>query len=350
MKIDNLIIGDGALACVLADKLKDTHTVIMGPGPVTDRVPLAQTGLSQGVLHRGYRYLLQEDGKMAFALRGAGETWLTLSCATGLWGRAAVRGQCARQMRVIGRRAPAELSQLFGALPTGSVANTGLPLQPGIRVLAVPEAVLDAGHWLAWYRWHHRERITYGALQAVVQRDGRPVSLVVDGREVVPRTIFLAAGASNEPLARRLLEDPPQGEALRQRRPGTQYVLTGDVLPRFYGYVLDREGKLALVVTSRSYPLGPTDWVLGGPLTEPDGNAPEGAWPRILRVLAESFDLPFQRTRRSMQYFVRVEGFCGGARPLDPITQRFHNVVLGWPTKLVWAPRCADEMIKKAEE
>lgn len=345
MKIDNLIIGNGGLGYVLMDKLQHQHTLMVMPGMGSyfDAVP-SQTQMAQGVLHTGVRYMLEGSADMNAGLDGAATEWRDLSCAISQ--QNSYHGQQSAAMQVLTPEPHAELAARVG----GHLIFAATPLacvRRGTTQACVSEIVLDTESWLGWYYWHYRKRFIAGGPEHVEQRQGYPVHLVYRGVTVTPRRIFIACGVGNASMAQALVHDWGP-TPLQQERPGVQFYLESLDLPPFDGYIMGTDRKLALVVTHRQGPLGHTQWILGGPLTEArPGDTPALAWSRILEQLYLYFRLDFTTMRRHQRPFIRAEGFNDGQRPSSWMIRVAKNVVVGWPTKLVWAPQCADEMIRE---
>ena len=362
MRIDNLIIGDGALGCLLLEHAlrRSEHTIMVRRQTVAAGFT-QQTWHSQGILHSGIRYRLEGDedtaDEMVHYVRdwgrwaGGGRTDLGKLRDNGLL-RDGVAVWCPTDADV--ERA----TTCIGTTPCEPCGITRC------RTVLAPEMVLDTKRWLQWYWFRYSQHI--------ITTDSPPFgslidSVILDGTIVEPKQVLLAAGGDNERLLRTITgEDGP----FQQSRPTVVIRMTSRQLPAHSGYVM-RNGKLALVITHTKDCLGRVTWQLGGPLLANTGDdfVPEHVFAKAVEALAAVFDLRFKAT--TFEYTLptnplkvnhvgddelhvlmfpvqRIEGHNDGIRPEGPMATCHDNVVAGWPTKLVMAPSCARMMLEDA--
>ncbi|KRT55674.1 Glycerol-3-phosphate dehydrogenase [endosymbiont of Ridgeia piscesae] len=162
-----------------------------------------------------------------------------------------------------------------------------------------------------------------------------------DGRqlEIRSRRILLSAGAGNQTLLRRLGRDTPA----MQRRP-LQMVMLRGALPQLYAHCLGASANPRLTITSYPVADGVRIWYLGGDIAENgvgrDADAQIAAAQQELQELLPWVDL------RGVQWATlnvdRAEPRQpDGKRPDNPYLEERDGVLVGWPTKLAFAPLLA---------
>lgn len=359
MKIHNLIIGDGILGfLLLEDCIRRTESTVLvrrasPPSPEFTH----QTWHSQGVLHSGLRYRLENDNSGAWASYlndwanrrgndGYGTYLRDLRQEHLLHDGMAIWAPDKSNMDVVRERIRDECS---------TPERHGKGWRTGVN-----DMVLDTKQLLKRFMYLYRRHI--------VTTDDPPFGSLIDtvileGMTLEPRHVYFAAGGGNEKLLQTVTG---KLGPFQQFRPTHMVQLAGTMLTEKRGYIM-HGGELNLVLTSDRDALGRVNWYLGGRAMESlPGETPEKIYDRAAAILESVFDYEFQRGKltsfthmlptgpaikprwgelHAMIYPVsRFEGHNDGVRPDKPIVQTHGKFVAGWPTKLVMAPRCAKFM------
>lgn len=164
--------------------------------------------------------------------------------------------------------------------------------------------------------------------------------------ELRPRRVIFAAGAGNESLRSRVGLRAPR----MQRRPLHMVMLRG-LLPELNGHCIDG-ARTRVTITSDLLAAGRTVWQVGGQLAE-DGVRLQPA-ELIARAAAElAAVIPgvnLSGTEWATYRVDRAERIMpGGRRPESVQILAERNVLTAWPTKLVLAPKLAEELIARLE-
>lgn len=137
-----------------------------------------------------------------------------------------------------------------------------------------------------------------------------------------------------------------------QRRPLRQALVKGD-LPRVFGHCLSGQAKPRFTITSAKAQDGEVVWNVGGMVAEKGAHASMEDHARTCREALKE-GAPWIDTSSALvtsQLVQRAEGSTDrGARPDTPTVRVSGNVIVGWPTKLVLAPRLAADVCSIVEE
>ena len=355
-KIDVAIVGGGIAGLWILDRLRrdgvDARLFERG------QLGAGQTGRSQGIVHRGAKYLL----------RGGGDGFPDLSvrwqaCLDG----ASPLDPDLRSTKIL---APSVWLSSPKALPTaietrlaaasgqGLVERAG-PGAPSSARYRLIEPVLDVPSLLASLAAPHRAHLYLGH-DAKPRLDGDAVRLHIHGNAVEAGHLILAAGEGNEQLLQELgLPGPamvrrPLHMTWLHPAPNT----TG--LPPVWQHVLEPEAATGRPdadtgghFTVTSHPRAPhpdasrtqTDswsWYVGGDPSEIGVERSEDEQIRHIRHLLERHfpAVDFDRVTWSTLYINRCEP--AGPRRLEPFVHRQGRVITVWPMKLALAPLAAD--------
>lgn len=357
VELDALIFGGGVAGLWLLDELVRrgfaaalVETKMLGSG---------QTICSQGILHGGLKY----------ALAGAiTDSTVSVREMPAHWARC-LSGQIPpdlRDTRVLSPhcylwRTDSLTSRigLWGArvglqTPVEKIADADRPAVlsrcPG-QVFRVDEPVIDVASLLACLRRLHLDRIllTDDAVPTTFgqSRIGERLEIELRARlslqavRVRCGKVIFTAGEGNAQLRRTAgLEDE-----VMQRRPLHMVMVRGR-LPDLFGHCVDGN-KTRLTITSARDQEARTVWHVGGEIAEQgvsrDGSAQVAAARRELSVVLPGLDLHGAEwaTYRVDRAEHRTHD---GRRPDGPQWRIEGDFITAWPTKLVLAPRLAEEI------
>ncbi len=391
IRLDLLILGGGIAG--LWTLVRARHTGLNAMLLESRAIGAGQSGWSQGIIHGGIKYALTGEasaaskaiaempGVWAACLAGKGEglgagvdlssvtvlsdhqhVWTTpglVSRIAGVAAKSAIR----TPVKVLERSAWPEA---FAGAPRGiDVYQVGEPVLPGRAVMvALAAGPLDDGTIGAI-----REVV---AIRAVGKGGGEAERALVDvigvtGESVSfeARVVACLAGEGNEALAR--LAGVPRAETLMQRRPLHMVMARARLepgeeapkgLPRIYGHCLGASTVPRLTITTIDEAGEGTRparrvYYLGGAIAEEGVKRDERA-----QIDAASDELaacvPWidaDRLEWATGRIDRSEGLtAGGKRPDEPVLHRHGAVVLGWPTKLAFAPALAERVLESLAE
>lgn len=183
-----------------------------------------------------------------------------------------------------------------------------------------------------------------------VTRDGPRVTelrLAQAGEVLVlrPRALVLTAGAGNGPWLERL---GLPGAPAQQLRPLHQVMVRPLPFP-LYAHCLGASNRPRLTVTSHPLAGGGWVWYLGGVLAEEgvarDLRGQAAATREELAALFPALDLAGLEVA-GLRVDRAERASRGGIKPDAPTHDRVgENLVVGWPTKLAFAPRLAGEIL-----
>lgn len=329
----------------------------------SDTLGAGQSIVSQGILHGGVKYTL--DGifsSSADAIREMPTRWL-----------ASLSGQRSPDLRAAALRADhchlwrtSSLSSIAGMIG----AKVGLRVRPARlekldwpaalagcpgEVFRLDEPVIDVGAVLSALAAPVEGCMVRGALtRADLIGFGSVTSLFVEHAaesqgptegptvEIRPRNVILTAGAGNAALRGKfgLAQDA------MQRRP-LHMVMARGRLPTLNGHCTDGAATRVTITTARDS-ADRTVWQIGGQLAE--AGVPMET-PDLVRYARDEIAavLPgvnLATVEWSGYRIDRAEAATeSGKRPTGVWVERSRNVITAWPTKLVLAPRLADEVL-----
>lgn len=358
--LDALIFGGGVAGLWTLDEL--VRRGFAAALVETRALGAGQTSCSQGILHGGLKYALAGIiTESTQAVRDMPAHWA--ACMKG------ERSPDLRSMKVLSQHcylwrtdSLASRIGLWGArtalqTPVEKVADRDRPIAlrrcPG-QVFRVDEPVIDVTSLLSILPERHRERILHtspatsvpflrskaGGINGVeLRRFGSEQAL-----RIRPAKFIFTAGAGNSQLRRTAdLEDE-----IMQIRPLHMVMVRGN-LPNLFGHCVDGN-KTRLTITTAHDKDGATVWHLGGEIAEQgvtrDTGAQLQAAKKELNVVVPGLD--FGAMQWACYRVDRAEGrTADGRRPDGPQVRVDGNIITAWPTKLVLAPRLAEEIAEK---
>lgn len=350
---DVLIVGAGVAGLWLNARLRQAgwSTVLVEQGSLGG----GQTLKSQGIIHGGAKYALHGaltgaseaiadmPRRWREALAGTGELDLRgvrlLSEAHYLWSPGTLAGNLTSffaSKAVRGRVDAVKGDQLPPALQ--NPAFKGKVYRLAELVVDVPSLVQRLGE-LA-----DGSLLAAGHIEPLTE-NGRPVGLLVDGREIRAQRIVLSAGAGNEALLTALgIKQPAM-----QRRPLHMVMAKGAALKPLYAHCLGGGPKPRMTVTTHPAPDGQWVWYLGGDLAEAEGVARDEAQQIAAARHEVSQLLPWVDLTDVHWATLRVDraepAQSGLVRPDNAFLAVEGPLLVGWPTKLALAPDFADRVI-----
>jgi glycerol-3-phosphate dehydrogenase len=365
LRVDTVIFGGGAAGLWTLDEcMRRGHQAILIE---STRLGDGQTIGAQGIIHGGLKYAL--DGlfrRSARSIAKMPELWrecLSGSRQPDLRGTK-VRSHACHLWRTQSFRARAGM---FGAkfglrVRPEAIANEERPRIladcPG-TVLRLAEPVIDPGSLLADFASRHPRRIIGGhdTMRVELGRDAAGDVLVrIEDLErsarafrasIHAKQMILAAGAGNEPLARRM----GLKKIRMQRRPLHMAMLRGE-LPELFGHCVDAATTRATITSARDSS-GRTIWQIGGQVAEKGVRMERGQLIGfVVSELGEILPSLDMKNVEGAAYRVdRAEPATRrGARPDDVFVKRRGNVILAWPTKLALVPRMVERIAAELDD
>jgi glycerol-3-phosphate dehydrogenase len=312
-----------------------------------------QTGLAQGILHSGLKYLFHSQNTTATE---------SFQGVTSLW-REALLGRAEPNLSAVQLRAQHgylwrldTVRSLLGmTLARHGLKTRPVPVPPHERpeilarcpgqVWRLDEQVIDPRSLIQAFAARNVGHIWWTSSQQVPRfrrhANGEVRSVcVVDGHqqreiEITTGCVLLAAGAGNESL--RVLAGLP-GDVM-QRRPLHVAMAIGR-LPQLNGHCVDGTGT-RVTITSETCDNGRTAWQLGGRISEVGTKLSSAALVELaeseLKTVLPGISLSDCQWRT--RCIDRAEAKTGrGNMPNGPQMLQDKNVFTLWPTKLVLAP------------
>lgn len=357
--VDAVIIGGGIAGLWTSARLSaEGYSCVLLE---THALGAGQTIGSQGILHGGIKFALTgTTSRASRAVAGMPGVWR--ACLEG-------RGELdLRGVRVLSDSqclwtTPDLLAHVAGFFASKAMRTQGRALDleqheafrgagRGIRLYQVPEQVIDPRSLVAVLA----ER-SGGTLvkpdEVIVSGDGS-VTAAGRGRRVrlEARRVILAAGAGNEGLLRQcgFNDGPGTPQVPMQRRPLHMVMVRGSHLPTLYGHCVTTASKPRLTVTTQEDAAGRIVWYIGGLLAENgiDRDARELVRTARSELVAclPWLDWSEPSLRWASCRWVRAEGLTPeGARPDEPVIRAEGKIITLWPTKLVFAPRVAADVL-----
>ena len=318
-----------------------------------EAIGAGQTLGSQGILHGGVKYGLDGTARdIAAKLRALPPVW-----------QACLEGD--REPRLSGGEILSRCQHLWAA--DSWLAKVGATvgvraMQGEVRKLergGWPEALREGGHQGSVYELGEtvievrsvlaalagpvRERIFRGEVDRWVAEEGGQGLAGVwwGGQRLTAEAFIFAAGTGNEAGA----AAAGFGGAVGQRRPLKQVMVRGP-LPRLYGHCVTAAPKP--VVTITAHPSGEeTVWYLGGGVAEEaTGMADEAAMRSARQKLAGIFpSYSWEGLSWACWQVDRAEPNAANRLPDGPALVARGGTALAWPSKLVYAPSLAEEVL-----
>lgn len=362
--LDVLIFGTGIAGLWTLGRLAEAgyHVLALESACIGNR----QTISSQGIIHGGTKYLFGQAERASSAPLSAmprrwrecfsGREELPLSSAALLCEHHYLWTSGGLAARVTGAVASRVVS---GAVyPITREHECPEALRPVLRsgpVYRLDEPVLDVKSVLTCLSDRYGKRIgrydgtinvlrcsSSNQVKSVTVGDpdtGRPVTLRA-------RWLVLAAGAGNESLSMRLLNEgdaPPT-----QRRPLHMVMARGRELPPLFAHCIGAFSKPLVTVTTHLVADDERVWYLGGDLAESGVQCDEQEQiARAVAIMRRTLpEAPVDQARWSTVRIDRAEpAQPRGKRPEHECIVQRGNVLTVWPTKLALAPRLASSII-----
>jgi glycerol-3-phosphate dehydrogenase len=358
---DIVIIGGGIAGLWLLNRLRQLNlsTILLESNTLGG----GQTHLSQGIIHGGMKYALQ--GKLtpaaaaiasmpdvwAKCLRGVGEIDLSQvpilsfqqylwtsggigSSLTGFFAKLALKGNVTKLTK-------SEFPAIFQ--------------QPKFKgdVYALDETVIDV-HALVRELVKHNQDIIFKIDPLTIEnlnldQDGNLEPFAVNASPLAPITVkakkyIFLAGKGNESLISKLNLPP----IAMQKRPLHMVIVKHDFGMPVYAHCLGLSAAPRLTITTHEAVDGKIIWYLGGQLAEDGVNRSEAEQiATTKKELKELFPwLDFTNAQFATFKVDRAEALQpAGKRPDSCSMKNIANMIIGWPTKLAFAPLLAQEII-----
>jgi hypothetical protein len=376
-QLDALIFGGGIAGLWTLARLtrEGYHTLLL-----TDAaLGAGQTIASQGIIHGGVKYTLglaeASDASRAIAempgvwsacLAGrGGEGELDLRAAKvltpsqylwttpGLASRIAGFGASKAIRTAVDKLSPDQRPELLRDGPRGIA---------GIEVYRVGEPVLDVRSVVAAIAGPLQDRIARVQFPSGVRfdlsdptgpgevRGLRAVEILGSGDSaglrLVPKRTILMAGQGNEGLIQIASGGGPA--VFTQRRP-LHMVMMRDAPGPLFGHCLGASTVPRLTISSMGRGDGEWVWYIGGQIAETGVDRSESEQIRFardeLRACLSWLDL--SRARFATLRIDRAEPLTEKrTRPDGPVLFEYQNIMVGWPTKLAFAPALAGKVVE----
>jgi len=344
---DVAIVGGGIIGLWACVALQDAgyKTILLE----RSALGAGQTLASQGIIHGGTKYAI--TGK----LTGSSEAVRSMP---GRW-KQHMAGEMSPDLSAIAINTPyqwmwdaggvsSKVSSFFASKLMSSrvqrVASEQLPdALRDKRVYQLLEPVLDVQSVLKVLSANIK---AFQAKVASVETDATGqfrLSLNSAGKtgEVTAAMVVHAAGEGNEGLQ----------QVPMQRRPLHMVMVKGE-LPPLWGHVIEANANPRLTITSHTAIDGQTVWYVGGQLAETGANLKVAELIALANQELHSVfpDIDWQQMEWATLKINRAEGAqAGGGRPDSPVIEQQGMQITVWPTKLVFAPMVADEILHRLE-
>ena len=308
----------------------------------------AQTLASQGIIHGGTKYAL--TGKLtgsSEAVRGMPERW-----------RQHLAGKLSPDLSAVTINTPCQwmwdaggvssrVSSFFASkLMSSRVEHVDVNDLPGLlrgkNVYQLQEPILDVRSVLEILATGLR--IYQAEVTGVTASSpgNNTVSLQAGGQsaQLTAKMVIYTAGEGNQELQ----------SAHMQRRPLHMVMVKGE-LPALWGHVIEANANPRLTITShKSASDQQVVWYLGGQLAETGAGMDDTSLLDLARAeLGTLFpEVDWSQMSWATLLIDRAEGQqADGSRPANPVITQGGYGITAWPTKLVFAPLVADEILER---
>lgn len=363
LHVDVLIFGGGIAGLwTLARLRKEGYSCLLLE---SNALGAGQTIASQGIIHGGIKYAL--TGQQSAASKAIAEM-------PGIW-RACLKGEGEvdlRGVKVLSEHqylwtAPGLLGRLGGFAASASmragvdrVPHESRPelLRDAADVYKADEPVLDTRSIVCALADAVGEHCRHAHIPALTSTNGSsvesvtvPMAAPAAAFDIRPRAIVLAAGQGNQ----RLMSQLPFAFPLRQQLRPLHMVMARNMPGPLYAHCVAASTTPRLTITSGK--LGDEwVWYIGGKIAE-EGvvRTPEAQIKVAREELRECLpNLDFARARFATLRVDRAEGVSADladtgvpSRPDTPSVACAGNVIVGWPTKLAFAPLFARQVAEQ---
>jgi glycine/D-amino acid oxidase-like deaminating enzyme len=343
---DIIVFGGGIAGLWLTNiLLREGYDVILIEG---DRLGCGQTLASQGMIHGGQKYVLEGvmtapasailamPARWQASLEGRGEIDLAgvevLSDTQLMWPAASMASRAAvwAAARLVNARTR--------KLPKDEYPEILQQNAPRGPVYSLPEKVLDVRSLVTALAGNLKGRLFRGRLDRLSANG----EVVVSGEELRAQFIVFTAGVGNETALAAL---GSKGERA-QRRPLRQ-VMVRPLQSALFGHGIGLGNIPRVTVTSHHGPSGELVWYLGGAVAEQGAAMDEvPALQHARRELRQIFPaLAWDDMEWATWHGDRAEPFdAHGSLPPGPHVEQQERAIIGWPTKLTFAPALADRV------
>ncbi|MBI1214378.1 MAG: FAD-dependent oxidoreductase [Alphaproteobacteria bacterium] len=344
---DIILFGGGVAGLWLCNTLKRAgYNVILIE---KDRLGSGQTLASQGMIHGGQKYVLQGAvtghatslAKMPerwnASFEGWGEIDLTavkmISDTQIMW----PAGSILSDVAVLGA------AKLVNA-ETRKLKKDEFPEVLRLKkkfkgpVYELPEKVLEVRSLVQALAAPLKGRLLKGELTELLP-DGQ---CAVSGQVLRAQLVVFTAGTGNEDALKLLNVQEKQ----TQRRPLRQ-VMVRSLPYALYGHGIVGNPKPRVTVTSHADGQGGYVWYLGGAVAEEGAKMEEEETLRFAqKEMADIFpDIDWENKEWATWYGDRAEPFdAKGSLPPGPFLHQRGRILIGWPTKLTFAPALSDRV------
>jgi glycine/D-amino acid oxidase-like deaminating enzyme len=363
LHVDVLIFGGGIAGLwTLARLRKEGYSCLLLE---SSALGAGQTIASQGIIHGGVKYALTGQASAASkaiaempgiwraCLRGEGEVDLrsvtVLSDHQYLWTAPGLLGRVGAFAASVSMRAGVERVPQESRPPL---------LQNASDVYRADEPVLDCKSVMRAFadsvgmycRQSHQPKLKFDGDSRVESVVCQPTSPAASPQVVSVGAVVLAAGQGNQ----RVMSQLPFKLPLRQQLRPLHMVMLRNAPGPLFAHCVSASTTPRLTITSGR--LGEEwVWYIGGRIAEEGVSRSRGA--QIEAARAELFaclpELDFTHVRCATLRINRAEGVPSDApesgeprRPDAPTVASNGNVIVGWPTKLAFAPLFAREVVE----
>ena len=349
---DIIVFGGGIAGLWLGNVLlREGYDVILIE---SDRLGGGQTLASQGMIHGGQKYVLEGvmtaparailamPERWQASLEGRGEVDLagvaTLNDTQVMWpaGSMASRAVVWAAARLVNSRTR--------KLPESQYPEILRQNAPHGPVYSLPEKVLDVRSLVAALAGKLQGRLFRGRLDRF-SPDGE---VNVSGEELRAQFVVFTAGVGNEGALAGLAAK----SARAQRRPLRQ-VMIRPLPSALFGHGIAHGQVPRVTVTSHRGPDGELVWYLGGAIAEYGAAMDElPALEHAKKELQQIFPaLTWDGMEWATWHGDRAEPFdANRSLPAGPHIEQQARTIVGWPTKLTFAPALADLVRKRLVE
>ena len=361
LNVDVAIFGGGVAGLWLLAKLRKLgfNAILLE----ANALGAGQTLYAQGIIHGGMKYALTgklSDSSKAVAqmpnlwrecLQGKGEIdlsavkilspyqylWSTKSLTSKMAGFFASKVTTSRTTEVSGEDRPQVFQNADFHGQVYRLQEVIIDTDSLVHTLAEPhqDAIFKLDWSKATFEFREQERVR--------------VSLHQGERVIDAKVLVLTAGKGNALILERLgRQTPPM-----QLRPLRQVIMRGNLPDLLYAHCLGASVNPRITITGHRDAKGDIVWYLGGQLAEDGVN--RSVSQQIEHAKAEIRELLPWLDLNSVQWATldidRAEyKQPGGKRPESVYAGYQDRVITGWPTKMVLAPKLAEDIVALLEK
>lgn len=360
VQVDVVIFGGGIAGLWLLTRLraKGYAAILLE----SDALGSGQTGKSQGIIHGGMKYALTGAlNSEALAISDMPEIWRLCLEGKGLLNLSAVPVLSKQQYLWSPQRFTSKITGfLAGATLSSKVDSMSKDSYPSAfkhpdfkgEVFALNEMVIDVPVMVSELAKANQgaifqiEPFNDEALQFAENGDLKSVTVCCKDKTVTlqAQQFVFTAGSGNEAILHLLQHDA----IAMQRRPLHMVVVQVPFKDEIYAHCMGLGAKPRITITTHHTQNGKTIWYLGGNLAEEGVERSKEDQQKLARKeLQDLFPwLDFTNAQFDSFYIDRAENKQKGLlKPDSSFHQAIHNMTVAWPTKLVLAPKLAEDII-----